>query len=247
MIWLKRLTGFFLSLRTAIWLICLLIVFMFAGALIMPARPEFQEIHSAPMFDWLVKQDLSVTWWLWGILVLLAVITVNTLFCSVESIIKKRKATQWLLLISPQIIHIGFLLILLAHLLSADGASMGMRGVREGSDLNIVGGISLHIGKILIHVDSKGYVSDWSVDIEYLSGGEVIQKDVIRPNSPSLMSGLNVNVKDLRTYPYNSVLLQVSREPGAAWALAGGILFLTGIVILVVLRIRIEDRYEKVN
>jgi len=51
--------------------------------------------------------------------------------------------------------------------------------------------------------------------------------------------GFNINVKDLQAYP-EAVLLQVSREPGAAWALAGGILFMVGILALIALKMKME-------
>jgi len=206
----------------------------------MPARQEFQLIHSVPFFEWLIKQHLSITWWLWCLIVVLSVLTINTLCCSVESIIKKKKATQWLLLISPQIIHIGFLFILLAHLLSAVGGSIEFSAVREGSLLKLSGDNTMRINDIIIRTDSYGYINDWEVDIEYLSEGKIFQKDKIKPNKPSLLTGLNVNVKDLKTFPYNAVLLQISTDPGAVWAFMGGILFMTGIVTLIVLKVRTE-------
>jgi cytochrome c biogenesis protein ResB len=37
------------------------------------------------------------------------------------------------------------------------------------------------------------------------------------------------------------VLLEVSREPGAVWALVGGILFMTGTIALLVLKMKREE------
>jgi hypothetical protein len=68
----------------------------------------------------------------------------------------------------------------------------------------------------------------------------MFKEDIIRPNNPSAQKGFNINVKDLRPYPDEAVLLQINREPGALWALIGGILFMVGIIILIVLKIKIE-------
>lgn len=76
--------------------------------------------------------------------------------------------------------------------------------------------------------------------MEYVSGQDNILKDRIKPNSPSLKEGFNINVKDIQAFPERAVLLQVSREPGALWALIGGILFMTGIVALIILKAKIE-------
>ncbi len=238
---LKHITGFLFSIRTTIWLLVFLIAMLLAGALVMPAKQEFESIHSIPLFEWLKKQPLNLTWWLWCLIGILPVLAINTLFCSIESIIKKRKVTQWLLLISPQVIHIGFLFILLAHLLSAIGGSKELAVAREGSFLKISGNNKiLQVRDIDISTDSSGYITDWEVNIEYLSDGKTFRKDKIRPNKPSIQMGLNINVKDLQSFPYEAVLLQISKEPGAVWALIGGVLFMAGIVTLIVLKVKTE-------
>jgi hypothetical protein len=238
---LKNLLNIFFSLRTTLWLLGFSLVMLFAGAFIMPAHDEFQALHSSPLFEWIQNQPLKVTWWLWGLIGILSVLTVNTLLCSIESIINKRKVTQWLLLISPQIIHVGFLFILLAHLLSGLGSSQVMAAAGEGSEVKLSGGDTvLRVGDINMKYDSYGYLTDWDVSVEYLSDGNVLHRDIIRPNQPSTRMGFNINVRDLRPYPVEAVLLQINREPGALWALIGGILFTLGIVTLILLKIRME-------
>jgi len=61
------------------------------------------------------------------------------------------------------------------------------------------------------------------------------------PNKPVFHKGVGVYVKDLRAYPNKMVLLEVSREPGAIWALLGGILFMTGTIALLVFKMKRED------
>ena len=218
----------------------IMLVMMLAGAFVMPGNNAFQELHSTPLFEWIQYQPLKITWWLWSVIAILAVMTLNTLFCSIESIVKKRKVTQWLLLISPQIIHIGFLFILLAHLLSGIGAYQQVTPAREGTALKLSGRDTvLRIKDITIRLDYYGYISDWAVTVEYSTGGNMLQQDMIKPNEPSTFKGLNVNVKNLKPYP-EAVLLQLNREPGAVWALTGGIVFMIGIVTLIALKIRIE-------
>ena len=162
-------------------------------------------LHSVPLLEWLEQNTAGITWWLWGLIFVLSALAINTLFCSVESIIRKRGATHWLLLISRQIIHIGFLF--------------------------------MHLKR---EAELTSLLTDWNVDVEYILDGKSFKKDTIRPNSPSLLKGYNVNVKDLRLYPRKMILLQVNKEPGAIWALIGGILFMIGITTLLMLKIRME-------
>jgi hypothetical protein len=154
---------------------------------------------------------------------------------------KKRKITQWLLLISPQIIHAGFLFILLAHLLSAAGASQTLRVAGEGSFIKLFhDNVFLEVEKIQISTNSRGYISGWTVMVKYIVDGEPVSRERIEPNKPFLRRGLNVIVKDFRSIPHKAVLLQVSREPGAFWALLGGVVSIAGILTLIILRIRAE-------
>jgi hypothetical protein len=196
-----------------------------------------------PLFDWLQQQPLGITWWLWGLIGILFVLTLNTLFCSIESIVKKKKVTRWLLLLSPQVIHIGFLFMLVAHLLSAIGALQSQAIAAEGTMVKLSSrNTALQVKNINVSYDYYGHISDWAVSVEYVADGKIIHEDIIRPNSPSTQMGFNINVKDLRTHPVEAVLLQINREPGAVWALIGGILFTVGIVTLILLKIRMEER-----
>jgi hypothetical protein len=238
---LKKINEFLLSLKTSLWLLVIILILFTAGAVIMPLREEFKSIHSGPMLQWLKSQPLDVTWWLWAIIGLLSILSINTLFCSVDSLVKKRKVTQWLLLISPQIIHIGFLFMLIAHLLSSAGGSQAFANMREGSNIKVSQDKNVKVSDIQVDLDPSGYINDWVVNIDYIEGGEVTDRSDIRPNSPSVRADMNINVKKIvQVYPYEVVLIQVSREPGAFWALAGGILFTIGILILIGFKIRLE-------
>lgn len=238
---IKKFLDFFLSLRTAIWLLLAQIILLLFGTFIMPSREEFQSLHTQPLFDWLIENPLDITWWLWGAIVILSLLTANTLICSVESVIRRRGARQWLLIISPQVIHIGFLFMLLAHLLSSYGSFRGTAFMNEGSAISLPNGNELMLSKIKTDIGPSGYVRNWSADIKYYRDGKFIADDVIKPNSPSLLDGLGVYIKTVQMDPSPAVLIEVTKEPGALWALAGGTLFLAGMIALLVLKIKRED------
>lgn len=208
----------------------------------MPSEEAFQSVHALPLLQWMYDQPLKVTWWLWASAGMLCLLTVNTLFCSVDSLIRKRKGTRWLLLVSPQVIHAGFLFMLLAHLLSARGGFKTFEIGAEGTILGISETEQLEIEAITIAVDRSGFLTDWSVDVKYLSDGRAVRHAKVLPNSPFFEGGLGVYVRDLRVFPQKMVLLELSREPGALWALIGGIFFMTGTVTLLMLKIKREPR-----
>ena len=237
----RAVIGFFVSLKTSLWLLCLVLVALLAGALIMPGEKAFLSVHSMPLLEWMRQQPVKSTWWLWATMGLLFVLAVNTLVCSIDSIAKKRKVTQWMLLISPQIVHIGFLFMLIAHLSSAAGGFKTFAVAAEGTPLEMPDNSVVQIKQITIAMDSYGYLYDWAVDVEYWYNGQVIKKERLLPNKPVFHKGVGLYVKDLRAFPNKMVLLEVSREPGAVWALVGGILFMTGTIALLVLKMKREE------
>jgi hypothetical protein len=237
---LKNILKIFLSIRTSIWLFLVLLFILFYGAVIMPLKEEFLLLHTTPLFQWLLENHLSVTWWIWGALVVVSLLTINTLLCSLESLIKRRGTRQWLLFISPQIIHIGFLFILLAHLLSSLGSFKGTTFVTRGTMLQLPSGQDVVFDDISIDRDESGSISNWSAHIRYFRNGKYLTSDVILPNDPSFQEGLGIYIKKVQLRPFPTALIEVSREPGAIWALVGSICFLGGMIILFLMKIRRE-------
>lgn len=233
--------NYFTSLRTALWLILALLFLLLYGSVVMPLEPEFQSMQAVSLFDWLSQNRPAITWWLWGAIAVLSFLTANTLICSIESILRKRAARQWLLIISPQVIHTGFLFVLLAHLLSSYGGFKGTAVVYKGSALYLGDAGSAVFDSIEASVGPYGYIEDWSVAVRFFSDGREIAHSVIRPNRPSFQNGLGLYVKTVQTDPFPAALIEVSREPGAAWALAGGILFIVGMTALLILKAGREE------
>jgi cytochrome c biogenesis protein ResB len=238
---MMKILKLFLSLKTTLWLLLLLLCLLFYGAIIMPVREEFSTINSIALLSWLSENPSGVTWWLYAIIGLLSILTANTIFCSIESLIKKWEARRWLLIISPQVIHIGFLFILLAHLLSSWGSFRDTAVVYKGYFIQLPNGFDLKLEDMHVDIDQSGYLRDWSADIKYFREGQHVQDDVIYPNHPSFYRGLGIYLKDLTMSPYPAVLIEISKEPGAIWALIGGILFILGMVTLLILKIKREE------
>jgi uncharacterized protein YqgC (DUF456 family) len=238
---LKKALKTLLSLKTAVWLLIVLLVVLSYGSLIMPFTPEFQELYILPLFRWLVKSPVGVTWWLWLSIAVLSLITINTLVCSIDSVVKKKGGRKWLPVISPQVVHAGFLFILLAHLLSSYGGYKRMAYAYEGSVLSLPGGPEVVFDRINTTIDPSGYITDWSADITYYRDGRVVARDVIRPNAPSFHDGFGIYIRNIRMSPFPAALIEASREPGAPFALAGGLLFLAGMFSVLLLKVKREE------
>mgnify|MGYP001618124093 CR=1 FL=1 len=180
---------------------------------------------------------VSVTWWLYGAIALLSLLAENTMLCSAESLIRKREGRKWMLIISPQIIHIGFLFMLLAHMLSSIDSFKGTAAAYEGAVISLRDNLAVKIDEIKVSMSPSGYISDWEVDISYISEGRKLKEDFLKPNSPSFYKGTGLYLKDIQPYP-KAALIEASREPGAVWALIGGIFFMAGTVMLLILKIK---------
>lgn len=241
---LKKTIDFFLSLRTAILLILTMLCLLFYGAVALPLQKEFQALHEIPLFQWMLEHPAGITWWLWALIAVLSLLTANTLLCSIESVFRKRESRQWLLIISPQVIHIGFLFILLAHLFSSYGGFKGTAFAYRDTVFQLPNGLEVKFDDVKADIAPEGYIKDWSADISYFKDGDYQSSDVIRPNDPSLKEGLGIYIKEVRIAPFPVALIEVSREPGALWALIGGTLFLLGMSTLLVLKIRREDYHS---
>jgi len=214
-----------------------LLILLFYGAFVMPLKEEFLNLHSEPLFQWLLENPLSITWWIWGAVLVVSLLAANTLLCSIESLIKRRSTRQLLLLIAPQIIHAGFLFLLLAHLLSSHWSFKGTTFVFQGTILQLPNGLDVIFDEIHIDLDRWGFVSGWSANIRYFREGRYVTGDVIQPNDPSFQDGLGMYIKTVQMMPFPAALVEVSREPGAVWALVGGVCFPGGIIILLIMKI----------
>ncbi len=243
----KKVFAFFLSLRTTIWLFISLLCLFLYGALIMPARAEFQGLFVKPLFVWINEHSFTVTWWLWGSIVALAFLTANTVICSIESLMKRRSARQWLLIISPQVVHIGFLFILLAHLLSSYGNYKATAFAYKNTVLPLPTGVDVMFKELRIDVSPAGFVRDWAADIQYFQKGRHIKDDRIMPNSPSFIKGFGIYIKTVRAAPFPVAVIEISRDPGAWSALLGGIFFTVGMMTLLLLKIRREEAVAEVR
>jgi hypothetical protein len=143
-------------------------------------------------------------------------------------------------LLAPQLMHAGFLLIVCAHLLSAAGSSHQAVEVGEMMLATLPDGTRFGIASISVNTSPQGipigFSSELVPDLNRPAG-----RTVISPNHPWFAHGFGVYIKQAEAYPFKRALLEIHREPGAAMALAGALLFMVGNALLVVIRSRRMD------
>jgi len=220
------------SLSLGIWLMAGVIVLLAIGSF-SGGGAESGSINDMALFAWLKGAPLAWSWWLWLTIAFLAVLVVNTLLCSIESLRGKFGRTNFLSLIAPQVMHAGFLFIVLAHLFSAYGGLKGIMQVNDGQIIGFPDGTGVAVTNIRGEQGAMGMLTDYRAEIRDNSGNAI---GGISPNHPFFYKEFGLYIKDVQLIPQRIALIEIHREPGAGFALAGALLFTVGNLALLATR-----------
>jgi hypothetical protein len=232
--------NFFFSLRTTVWTLLVLICLFFIGSYMMPVhRDIFEPMNGDILLNWvtgLASGNLWYTWWFFAALAALILLALNTLTCSFQAVRGRWSRADFLLRVSPQIVHLGFLFILLAHVLGA-GWGYKLSGVLpEGAYTRLPEDKALYLKEIRVETDTNGYMKDWAAEAAVFEHNERVMVGMLGPNKPIFYNGVGIFVKSLNFENGPAAFLVVARDPGVIWALVGGLLFILGSVMLMVLK-----------
>ncbi len=232
--------NFFLSLKTTVWTLLALIGLFFIGSYMMPVhRDVFESMNNDLLFHWVTRiasMNVPYTWWFFAAVAGLAMLTINTLLCSVRAVTGKFSRSEFLLRISPQTIHLGFLFILLAHLLGAGWGYKISGALPEGSYARLPDGRTVYLRSVRADINSRGMPEGWSAEVVLYHNDELLSAGTLGPNQPLLYSGVGIYMKSFDLEPRPYAVLLVAKDPGTIWALTGGILFILGAIMLLVLK-----------
>jgi len=229
-----KLWRFVISVELCLGLLVLVCSVMAAGSFRLFGESA-AAINSMPLFEWLRETPVSISWWLWIVLVLLALLALNTVLCSSETLWSRWGRGGWTALFAPQCMHAGFLLIVLAHLISATGSSFTAVQVGEMTLASLPDGSRFGVASISVATTPQGMPLGFnSVLVPDIN--RPAEQVVISPNHPWFRDGFGVYIKQAEAYPVKRALLEIHREPGASMALAGALLFTIGNIMLVAIR-----------
>ncbi len=235
-----RMINFFRSLKTTVWTLLALIGLFFVGSYMMPAHHDiFASMNDDLLFRWVERVgivSLQYTWWFFAAVAGLAILAINTLICSVQAVKGRWTRREFLLRISPQVIHLGFLLILLAHLLGAVWGYRVSGALPEASYARLPDGRTIHLQSVQADMNPRGMPEGWSAEVTLLDGNVQMASGTLGPNRPLLYEGVGIYMKSFELGPRPYAVLLVTKDPGALWALAGGILFTVGSLMLLILK-----------
>lgn len=235
-----KLWRFLTSIEFCLILLLLLCLIMATGSFLLSGEYA-AAINFMPLFSWLREVPAGVSWWLWLTLALLVLLSLNTVCCSAETLWLRLGKGGLTALLGPQLIHAGFLLIVLAHLMSAHGSSLQQVEVAEGSLVNLPNGVQFGVAGISVTVSPQGMPTGFSSEL-VTDLRNSASRTIISPNHPWFSGGYGVYIKQAQGYPYKRALLEMHQEPGAGMALAGALLFTVGNVLLLLVRSRGQEK-----
>jgi hypothetical protein len=236
---MKKTWNYLISVELCLMLLALVCLAMAAGSFLLTGEYA-AAINGMPLLVWLREVPFNVSWWLWLIVALLALLVLNTVACSYDTLRSRWSRAGALPLLAPQLIHAGFLLIVAAHLQSALGGYTQRLEVVEGSVARLPDGRLFGVAALNVNGAPGMMPSAFSGELATdLRNPRALQ--TISPNHPWLSCGYGVYIKYAESIPFKRALLEVHREPGAGMALAGAILFTFGNVVLLYLRSKSKE------
>lgn len=155
---MKRFLGFAGNLKFAFWLILSAGAVMWIGSIYSTMNYTLiNSLNGVPLIRWFAIQgmeNISVTWWILVMFFIFALLGINTLACTVNrvmTLLPRRKAigsNRFLVLISPSVIHILFILMLAGHLLSFTVVKQEKIPVTSGEKIQISGACTIEVKSI---------------------------------------------------------------------------------------------------
>ncbi len=227
---MKAIARFFISLKTAFGFFFAFVVLAFIGSILLPKNLAFfSGIDDIPLFRWLSdSNNLKLTWWIYTIILMLALLAISTIFCTVEAFLKRLSKKNLILKLSPQIMHMGVLFIMLGHLLTASiGFKMDVL-IKKGEKKTVAERATLYLKDIKVQKDENGYDTDWEAKLLWSEDNEKTNERILRPVHPLYFGQIGLYFKSVTIEPDESALIRVCKDPGALWALIGGVLLSVG-------------------
>lgn len=225
------------SLTLGIWLLGGVMLLLATGSFL---QGEGSAINEVPLLIWLREVPVRESWWLWGTLLLLVLLAVNTVLCSIDSLTVKWQRGSFLTRIAPQMMHLGFLFIMIAHLQSASGSFKQALQVGEGSAVTFPDGNQVVFTGFAATYSMMGMPTSYSATLKYGVSGSLqspaMLTATISPNHPFFYKGHGIYLKDIAPPPTKAALVEIHKEPGAGMALAGGAVFTIANLVLLARR-----------
>ena len=239
---MKPIWRFFASTELTIVLAGVIVMDAAWGSIVSMKNPQvFQALDHAILFPWLFsigQANLNISLWIFILVFLITIFAINTIVCTLDklySIFKDKRPWQSLF---PQIVHIGFLIALLGHLV---GSVYGFRSpgniVFQGQTMQVPSqdGLLLRFDDIEMKASQRAGLEDLKTRVALIKNGREILKDDIQLNGPLIYKGIAFYHVDQGEAP-TGLILRIGEEDlrvkfGEAFKTKEGAIFKLGTII----------------
>ncbi|MBI5468931.1 MAG: cytochrome c biogenesis protein ResB [Deltaproteobacteria bacterium] len=216
---MKGIWNFFASVKLTIALTVVICLDAAWGSIVTVKSPGFSRaLDQSILFPWLLSTgpkypELSL--WIYILVFLMAVFTVNTVVCTADkvySIVKGKRPWQSFF---PHIVHIGFMVALVGHLAgSAGGFRSYGTTVMQGETVPVphVNGLSIRLDGVEMTPSPSGDIESLKTRVTLLEGGTEVKKGVIEINGPLVYNGVAYYHMDQGRTP-TGFILEIDGEP----------------------------------
>lgn len=225
---------FFTSLKTTLWLTGLSMAVFLAGSVSIPGNLDvFSEINDMPLFQWLWLNRMypDKIFWIYLLLVLMTLLATATLLCSVDALRKGLSRRTFVETLSPQVLHMGVVIVLFGHLVSAAS------GYKQDVSLKL--GETREVRGRTLTLDSVDFTQVRGEDSTHWAARLVLDGKAftLEPARPAFFGRVGYFLKSAQQLK-NNVIIGIVYDPGVLFEIMGAIVFVAGSLGLFSLQLR---------
>ncbi|MBI5182474.1 MAG: cytochrome c biogenesis protein ResB [Nitrospirae bacterium] len=222
----------FSSIRFGIYLIILFSIVSLIGSFIMQGDSFFEGMNHEVLFKWIYAYgiaNIKLTWWLFVLILIAFILGISTIICNLERLLsllalKRRLRKRWWLELSSYSMHLGFLIVLMGHLISsATGFKSKGNIVYEGAPIKAPN-MEYYVGIDNLNADyyPNGVLKYVESALTIIKDGKVAASKKVTVNYPLAFKGVYFYQVDFGEVVSGANLLIGGKNEGKLYTLNFG-------------------------
>jgi hypothetical protein len=204
-----------------------------AGSVAMGRFPElFSDMDAHVFAGWFALKGFrapAATLWLYGLLAATGLLAVNAACCTAERLVRIIRGEVTLRRLLPHVMHVAFLCVVLAHLVSAlyGDRIIGVMVVQGGVARVGSTGWALRLERLDAVVGPEWPPRDVVAVVTLFRDRTPVARGVVRTNDPLFHEGYGIYLRNFGSTPWDGpyAVFDANSDPGAGAILAASLLF----------------------
>ncbi len=215
---------FFVSIKTYLWVTGIGMGIFLIGSFYIPKNLAiFSGINDMPLIKWLLLNNnvFDKLLWIYVLIAIMLLVWVSTLICSLDAIIKRTTRKTFVRILSPQILHIGIVLVILGHGISA------LSGYKHDVSMTAmesyeVRGFNMKVNNMDFFKKPGENSTRWRVNLEIDNNMHILEV-----GKPAFYNNVGFFVKSAREKKQLAIIGLIY-DPGVLWEIIGAVVFVVG-------------------